>query len=445
MHGRRARRPDRRAAPRRDRRRRSALTTSGRAPSYPSSGRRGHRAGVRWSVGDRLILGFDDGRLPTLDGRPRSVWPAWTSPSNQSLGTRRSPDRSGCSRLTTASPSRPRRRTGSRWSIVERRLDVVGSLDLPGIEDLAGGGAGPALVATLAEVDEPAAVATRLAELLGGSAEEYETKLTRPAGGPTVVLGSPGSDDTRTAVTAAIADGSLPGLAIEEVPRIAVATADGITFVDTVRGAVVRPRSTCPAAPTDWRLSPALTTRSCTPRPARRPSRPYAVVAIAGDSAKDGPADRGSHPLPGPGTRVVYDASSQQVHILGTGPRVGRDPPRIPGPCTSSSRTGTPSTRMRACPMRSCRSPGRPTSNRSTRPTIRSACSCSSGDGVAAEVDLGSHAFAWRLPGVLAGALTAGLLFLLARILFRAPERGRPRRRRSPSSRGCSSSRHGSA
>ncbi len=41
------------------------------------------------------------------------------------------------------------------------------------------------------------------------------------------------------------------------------------------------------------------------------------------------------------------------------------------------------------------------------------------GDGSAASVDIGQHAFAWRLPGVIAGALMAGLLFLLARILFR--------------------------
>ncbi len=34
-------------------------------------------------------------------------------------------------------------------------------------------------------------------------------------------------------------------------------------------------------------------------------------------------------------------------------------------------------------------------------------------------IDTGSHAFAWRLPGVIAGAITAALLYLLARILFR--------------------------
>ena len=45
-----------------------------------------------------------------------------------------------------------------------------------------------------------------------------------------------------------------------------------------------------------------------------------------------------------------------------------------------------------------------------------------SAGGSLATVDAGNHAFAWRLPGVLAGALMAGLIFLLVRILFRRRE-----------------------
>ena len=45
-----------------------------------------------------------------------------------------------------------------------------------------------------------------------------------------------------------------------------------------------------------------------------------------------------------------------------------------------------------------------------------------SAGGSLATVDTGNHAFAWRLPGVLAGALMAGLIFLLVRILFRRRE-----------------------
>ncbi len=38
--------------------------------------------------------------------------------------------------------------------------------------------------------------------------------------------------------------------------------------------------------------------------------------------------------------------------------------------------------------------------------------------GETASVDVGSYHFAWRLPGVILGALTIALLYLLARVLF---------------------------
>ncbi|HEX9044735.1 MAG TPA: phospholipid carrier-dependent glycosyltransferase, partial [Candidatus Limnocylindrales bacterium] len=42
-----------------------------------------------------------------------------------------------------------------------------------------------------------------------------------------------------------------------------------------------------------------------------------------------------------------------------------------------------------------------------------------SSSGTAAAVDIGKHAYAWRVPGVLAGVLTSILLYLLARLLVR--------------------------
>ncbi len=65
------------------------------------------------------------------------------------------------------------------------------------------------------------------------------------------------------------------------------------------------------------------------------------------------------------------------------------------------------------------RRPGSWTSRRTTAATTASSCSCSASDGTTASIDVGSHAFAWRLPGVIAGALMAACLYLLARILFR--------------------------
>jgi hypothetical protein len=58
-------------------------------------------------------------------------------------------------------------------------------------------------------------------------------------------------------------------------------------------------------------------------------------------------------------------------------------------------------------------------------------------DGSSASVGLGQNAFAWRVPGMAAGALMAGLLFLLARALFRRRSRRVAGLLSSPT--GCSS------
>jgi Gpi18-like mannosyltransferase len=367
------------------------------------------------SVGDRLVLGFADGRLSTLVVATLGVAGVDLALEPIPLVTLDHPiDRvfAADDGVTIAAAS------SDRLTLVDATTaDVVGALDLPGIADLAGGGAGPALVATLAEVDEPSAIAARLAELLGGSVEEYETRLTDPLTGPTVVLGNPGSGDPRTAVTEAIADGSLPGLAIEEVPRTAAATADGIAFVDTAHAEIVSTVNLSGGAHGLAVVTGVDDTKLYAT--AGWPFEPtYSIVAIAGNRAKDGPADLGSHPLPGPGTRVVYDASSQQVHVLG----------RVPG---SSGAPADPWTVYVIEPhgnavyadarlpddfvpvaWAAAIEPLYPSDDPQRLLVF-------SGEGVTAEIDVGSHAFAWRLPGVLAGAATAGLLFLLARILFR--------------------------
>jgi hypothetical protein len=265
-------------------------------------------------------------------------------------------------------------------------------------------------------VTDRTAVAGRLAELLGGPAEDYEAALSDPLAGPTVVLGSAGTGEVRTAVAEAIADGSLAGLAIEEVDRIAVATAEGVTFIDAARGSV-----------TDTILltggAHGLATVTglddlklyVTAGDASAPE--YVVVAIGGESAKEAPVNLGGHPLPGAGTRVLYDESSQQVHILG----------RIPGSTGDENGSWTvyviephgnavyADARLPAGHQPVAWAANIEPQYPADDPQRLLVFDAS---GATSEIDIGSHAFAWRFPGVLAGALTAGLLFLLARILF---------------------------
>jgi predicted membrane-bound dolichyl-phosphate-mannose-protein mannosyltransferase len=139
----------------------------------------------------------------------------------------------------------------------------------------------------------------------------------------------------------------------------------------------------------------------------------YEEVAIAGDAAKNGPVSLNKNPLPAPGTWVAYDAASQQVHILGHAPdgdgwtvyviephgRAVYADARLPDGFVPSA-------------WASDIEPDYPSTDRQQLLLF-------DGEGASASINLGSHAFAWRLPGVIAGVITAALLYLLARILFR--------------------------
>ncbi len=367
------------------------------------------------STAARLLIGFDDGRVATLDPGTLGSAGADAGPGPVALAKVDHP----VERLLVADDGQSVIAASSdRLSVIELATgSVTGTLDLPGIADLAPGGSGSALVATLAEVTDPTAVAARLAGLLGGAAGDYGTKLSDPLVGPTVVLGPPGSGDVRTSVDAAIADGSLPGISVQDVARIAVATADGVTFIDPTRISVVASVSLAGGA-----HGLALVTGLDDAKlyaTAGGPDEPtYAVIAIGGDGAKDGPADLGSHPLPGPGSRVVYDGSSQQVHILGRVPgSTGSDADRwtvyvVEPHANAVYADARLPTDFWPVAWAADIEPAYPSDDRQRLLVF-------DGAGATAEIGIGAHAFAWRLPGVIAGAAAVGLLFLLARILFR--------------------------
>ena len=161
---------------------------------------------------------------------------------------------------------------------------------------------------------------------------------------------------------AAIDDGTLPGVVDLGGRRVAVATADGVTFVDPARGAVV---TTVPldggahglALVTGLDDPKLYATVGAAERPGVRRRSPSAATArrTARSRAR-------AYPLPGPGTRVVYD----ERHAAGPhpGPGPGDRTAADRGRSTSSSRTATRSTPTRGCPTAS--SPiglGRPTSS----------------------------------------------------------------------------------
>ncbi len=126
----------------------------------------------------------------------------------------------------------------------------------------------------------------------------------------------------------------------------------------------------------------------------------------------DGPPVLGSAvPMPGAVTNVTWDAASDMIHALGTAPD-GHTPtiyvvePHGNAVYANANLPFTPAA------WALDQQPGNPGGDRQQLLNFSSA-------GEVAAVDVGSHAFAWRLPGVIAGSLMIALLFLLARLLFR--------------------------
>ncbi len=294
---------------------------------------------------------------------------------------------------------------------------ILGSLDLPAVADLAPGGTGAALSAVPAEIDDASAFADALAVITGGDAGAYLADLraaTDPA--TSVVLGAPGDTDTRTAIEDAIVDGTLSGLAVVDLPRVAAATADGLSFIDPSTAAV---SSTLPleggahgmarvVGLEDAKLYVSTGTDA---------EPMYDVVTIGGDSAKDGPRSLGRHPLPGPGTRVAYDDATQMVHVLGRTP-TARDGGAgwtvyvIEPHANAVFADAVLPAGLEPAAWAMDVDGQYPSEDRQQLLVFGA-------QGQVAAIEVGSHAFAWRLPGVIAGALMALLLYALARILFR--------------------------
>ena len=247
-------------------------------------------------------------------------------------------------------------------------------------------------------MDDPATVAVTLADLIGGDAGAIEAKLR--AGARPVVLGSPGDAETRANVELAISDGTLPGIAISEVARVAVATTEGVTFVDPASGAIIL---TVPE--TGGAHGLALVTGLDDPKlyatvgAADDPD--YDVIVVGGDGAKDGPVSMGQQPVAG----ARHGRDLRQRQPAGPHPRAGARAParRVRGRSTWSQPVGNPHANAVYADARlpdgfvpvsvaTDLEPDYPSEDRQQLLVFTST-------GASASIDVGSHAFAWRFPG----------------------------------------------
>lgn len=281
----------------------------------------------------------------------------------------------------------------------------LGRVRLESISGLTGAGTGDSLVAHPADVADPAAAAELLARELGGQAAAYRALLASTAD-PVVIAPAP-AKEVRDRLDAAIADGRLAGFEFVSLPRVAVGTADGVALVAPATATVVD-EVRVEGGVTGLALASGLDSPKI-----------YAAggstVTVVDLGRRDDPALRPAVetrlPMPGRVRDVTYDPSSLMVHVLG----------RTPDGSSSTIYVIEPHANA---VYADARLPFEPAAWATDAAPLypaedRQAILAFSADGSSASVDIGSHAFAWRLPGVLAGTLTAVLIYLLARILFR--------------------------
>ncbi len=282
-------------------------------------------------------------------------------------------------------------------------------LRLAGIAGLADGGLGDGLTADPASVSDPAAAARALATIVGGDAATYQRRLGGDGTGATgsvVVLGG-FAETAREVIVAAIGDGRLTGFSVTPLPRIAVSDATGVAFVAPATGEVVDTVETGAAARGLARVEgidkPALYVALA--------DRRLAVVKLGEAGGASRPALDTTFATPGDVRSVAFDEPTLMVHVLGRSPDGSADTVYVVEPHANAIYADA-RLPFSAAAWAIDADPDRPSVD-------REALLVASATGTLASIDVGDHAFAWRLPGVLAGSLMVGLVFLLVRLLFR--------------------------
>ena len=285
--------------------------------------------------------------------------------------------------------------------------ELLAVVPVAGAGQMANAGSGDAIVARTSEITDRAAQAVLLAGLIGGTPSDIEDKLRSDA--PVVFLGRAPTGDARNAFSAAVNEGRLPGVEIRLVRRLAVAGSAGVTFVDSASGSALSTLAVGgPAA------GLALVTGVDTDRlyvAVDGSDGPVMVTVLtAGDSTRDGPVRDSQFKLPAKGGWVAYDAATQMVHVLGGAYRSEGRTVYVIEPHANAVYADAPL-------------PFEPVAlamdaNERYPSADRQQLLAFAADGAMGAVEVGKHAFAWRLPGVIAGAILAVLVYLLARLLF---------------------------
>ena len=248
-------------------------------------------------------------------------------------------------------------------------------------------------------VGDPDEAAAELAALTGGDTATIGAAL---GSGPRFVVVDAYLDDTeREEVASEIDDGTLAGVSLAEAPMVAVAAASGVTVVDAQTLDVVDELPT---------MEPA-TGLTLVERGLDEPT----LYAAAGDSlavipvADDGPSIDKTLTMPGAIRDAFWNEPANLVHVVGTSP--SGSPTVYVVEVHGNAVFADAELPFEPVTLALDLQPERPSSDRGQALAFAS-------DGRVASIDVLREAAAWRLPGILLGALAAGLIYLLARLLF---------------------------
>lgn len=216
-----------------------------------------------------------------------------------------------------------------------------------------------------------------------------------------VVVGAYLSDDEIATVNDAIEEGHLDGVHIESAPLLAVADQSGVSILDAWTLDLIEDLPTAEPVTALTLVADGL-------------SEPT-LYAAAGASLEihalgdDGPSLPDSLTMPGPIRDLAWNEPANLVHALGDSPE-GGPTVYVVEPHGNAVFVDVP---LPTEPQHLLvdTQPGRPDADRGELLAIAA-------DGTLASVSIDGNAFGWRLPGMLLGALAAGLLYLLARVLF---------------------------
>jgi predicted membrane-bound dolichyl-phosphate-mannose-protein mannosyltransferase len=280
------------------------------------------------------------------------------------------------------------------WTVAE-----TGRTTVEGASAMVDAGNADSLEAVPADIADPSAVAAELASITGRDAAGYLELLRSEAG--RVGLG-PIHPEVKAEIEEAIAAGRLPGISFSTVPRVAVAGTDGVTLLTSTAAPLGAIPTEAPAS--GLALVTGIDSGSDLYVTAGSELRRISV------DAGQPPDDVGSIWLPAPATDIRYDTATELVHVLGAvadGPGVTVYTIEPHGNAVFSD-----------IPL-----PFEPAAwlidEASLYPASdRQELIAMAEDGTVATAHVGGYGSAWRLPGVLAGVIMAGLVYLLARILF---------------------------